>query len=56
MKLTEEEAAALQATINDVSASIGAIVQDNFGTEIAKLQDVAKALKVYTEISAICCC
>jgi len=51
MKLTDEEAAALQATINDVSVSIGAIVQDNFGTEIAKLQDVVKALKVYKEIS-----
>ena len=51
--LTDEEKASLIETLTELKDAVGDIVNDNFGTEIAKLEDVAEAVKMYKEISGI---
>ena len=53
LALTEEENAALQATLAELKQAIEEIISNNFGTELAKFQDAAQALQLYTEISKI---
>lgn len=51
LKMTEEEAASLKETFTELQAEFDAVINGNFGAEIAKIKDVATALKLYTEIS-----
>lgn len=52
-KLTEEETASLLETLTELKDAVNGIVNENFGTEIAKLKDIAEAVKMYREISGI---
>lgn len=49
--LTDEEALQLKTTLNEICGTIKSIFNEDFATEITKLQDIVKAVKLYNEIS-----
>lgn len=51
LRLTEEEAEALAATLTELKDAVKAVVSENFAPEIAKFRDTAQAFKMYMEIS-----
>ena len=50
---TEEEQANLMAILDETKTALEAVLNDNFGPEMAKLKDVAGAFKMYVEISKV---
>ena len=53
LALTDEEKAHLTEILDETQSALEAVLNENFGPEIAKLQDVAAAFKMYMDISKV---